>query len=146
MEDNTSLINIGELSKPATVLVEKISDAVGGIFKPYQIVRVAKAEAQADRVRVESQIEISDIQRRAFRRFLDEEGKKQKNIEDITGKALPQLEENSKPDEVENDWITNFFDKCRLISDDEMQGLWSRVSWRGQFTRNLFQENCKFPF
>ena len=127
MDENTSLINIGELSRPATVLVEKISDAVGGVFRPYQIIRVAKAEAQADRVRAESQIEVSDIQRRAFRRFLDEEGKKQKNIEDITGKALPQLEENSKPDEVENDWITNFFDKCRLISDDEMQGLWSRV-------------------
>ena len=127
MDENTSLINIGELSKPATVLIEQISNAVGGIFKPYQIVRVAKAEAQADRVRVESQIKISDIQRRAFRRFLDEEGKKQKNIEDITGKALPQLEDNSKPDEVENDWITNFFDKCRLISDDEMQALWSKV-------------------
>jgi hypothetical protein len=118
---DSSLINIGELSKPATVLVEKISEAVGGVFKPYQMVRVAKAEAQVERLRVESQIEISDIQRRAFRRFLDEEGKKQKNIEDITGKALPQLEENSKPDEVENDWITNFFDKCRLISDDEMR-------------------------
>src|SRR5437868_4326288 len=127
MDENTSLINIGELSRPATMLVEKISDAVGGVFRPYQIIRVAKAEAQADRVRAESQIEVSDIQRRAFRRFLDEEGKKQKNIEDITGKALPQLEENSKPDEVENDWITNFFDKCRLISDDEMQDLWSRV-------------------
>ena len=61
MDEPTSLINIGELSRPATVLVEKISDAVGGIFKPYQIVRVAKAEAQADRVRVESQIEISDL-------------------------------------------------------------------------------------
>ncbi len=127
MDEKTSLINIGELSRPATMLVEKISDAVGGIFKPYQVVRVAKAEAQADRVRAESQIEISDIQRRAFRRFLDEEGKKQKNIEDITGKALPQLEENSQPNEVEDDSITNFFDRCRLISDDEMQGLWSRV-------------------
>jgi hypothetical protein len=72
----SSLINLGELSKPATVLVEKISEAVGGIFKPYQIVRVAKAEAQADRVRAESHIEVSDIQRRAFHRFLEEEGKK----------------------------------------------------------------------
>src|SRR2546423_1082643 len=123
----SSLINLGELSKPATVLVEKISDAVGGIFKPYQLVRVAKAEAQADRVRVEGQIEISDIQRRAFHRFLEEEAKKQKNIEDITSNALPLLEENSQPNEVEDDWITNFFDKCRLISDDEMQGLWSKV-------------------
>jgi hypothetical protein len=122
-----SLINLGELSKPATVLVEKISDAVGGIFKPYQLVRVAKAEAQADRLRAEGQIEISDLQKRAFHRFLNEEAQKQKNIEDITSKTLPQIEENAKPDEIENDWITNFFDKCRLISDDEMQGLWSRV-------------------
>ncbi|HMG72212.1 MAG TPA: DUF2806 domain-containing protein [Pyrinomonadaceae bacterium] len=127
MDENTSLINIGELSRPATMLVEKISDAVGGIFKPYQIVRVAKAEAQADQVRAESQIGISDLQRRAFHRFLEEEGKKQKNIEDITQKALPLLEENSKPNEVEDDWITNFFDRCRLISDDDMQSLWSRV-------------------
>ena len=86
MEENTSLINIGELSRPATVLVEKISDAVGGIFKPYQIVRVAKAEAEADRVRADSQIEISDLQRRAFHRFLEEEAKKQENIENITQK------------------------------------------------------------
>ena len=52
MSDNfeSSLINLGELSKPATVLIEKISEAVGGTFKPYQIVRVAKAEAQADRI------------------------------------------------------------------------------------------------
>ncbi len=45
MTDGTSLVNIGELSKPATVLVEKISDAVGGIAKPWQIRRIAKAEA-----------------------------------------------------------------------------------------------------
>src|SRR5437879_4486635 len=48
MDENTSLINIGELSRPATVLVEKISDAVGGIFKPYQIVRVAKDESYSE--------------------------------------------------------------------------------------------------
>ncbi|HEY0349288.1 MAG TPA: DUF2806 domain-containing protein [Pyrinomonadaceae bacterium] len=129
MSDNfeSSLINLGELSKPATVLVEKISDAVGGIFKPYQIVRVAKAEAQADRVRAEGQIEISDLQRRAFHRFLEEEAKKQTNIEDITQKALPLLNEDSKPNEIEDDWITHFFDRCRLISEDEMQNLWSRL-------------------
>src|SRR5258706_4457083 len=110
MSDNfeSSLINLGELSKPATVLVEKISDAVGGIFKPYQIVRVAKAEAQADRVRAEGQIEISDLQRRAFHRFLEEEAKKQKAIEEITQKALPLLKEDSRTDQIEEDWISPF--------------------------------------
>src|SRR5712692_371705 len=127
MSSDNPMIDIGELSKPATVLVEKISEAVGGIFKPYQIVRVAKAEAEAERIRAGSQIQISDLHHRAFHRFLEEEAKKQKNIEEITRQALPQLDDKSKPEQVEDDWITNFFDKCRLISDSEMQSLWSRV-------------------
>ena len=109
------------------MLIEKISDAVGGLFKPYQIVRVAKAEAEAECIRAESEIQISDLQRRAFYRFLEEEAKKQKNIEEIARQALPQLDDKSKPEQLEDDWITNFFDKCRLISDSEMQSLWSRV-------------------
>lgn len=121
------LINIGELSKPATVLIEKISDAIGGVFKPYQIVRVAKAEAEAQRIETETQIEITDLERRAFARFMKEEARKQKNIEDITRKALPQLKESAEPEKVEEDWIANFFDKSRLISNDEMQNLWARI-------------------
>ncbi len=121
------LINIGELSKPATVLIEKISDAVGGIFEPYQIKRVAKAEAEAKVIEAKAEIEVTELQRRAFRRFLKEEERKQKNIEEITMKAVPQLNEKAQPDKLEEDWIANFFDKSRLISDDEMQTLWSRV-------------------
>jgi len=126
MTDNP-LAKLGALSEPAKVLIEKISDAVGGIFKPYQIVRVAKAEAEADRIQAESQIQVTDLQRRAMYRFLEEEAKRQSNMEDITEKALPLLEEKSSPQNIEDDWITNFFDKCRIISDDDMQQLWSRV-------------------
>jgi hypothetical protein len=70
------LAKLGDLTKPATALIEKISDAVGGIFKPYQIVRVAKAEAEASRVQAESQIQVTDLHRRAMYRFLEEEAKK----------------------------------------------------------------------
>src|ERR1035437_5626993 len=114
MSDNP-LIKLGDLTKPATVLIEKISEAVGGVFKPWQIVRVAKAEAVADQLRAESHIQISELQQRALRRFLVEEGKKQSNIEDITEKALPLLSEESKPQDIEDDWITKFFDKSIII-------------------------------
>lgn len=127
MADGTSLISIGELSKPATVLIEKISDAVGGYFKPYQIRRTARAEADAEKTRAIAQLEISDLQRRAFGRFIAEEAKKQDNIESITVKALPGVRDDSDPNKMEDDWITNFFDKCRLISDEEMQTLWAKV-------------------
>jgi hypothetical protein len=127
MSDNTSLVNIGELSKPATVLIEKISDAVGGIFEPHQIRRVARAKADANIIIAKSKIKITNLEQRALARFLTEEAKKQNNIEAITASALPQLEENAKPEKIEDDWIVNFFDKCRLISDDEMQLLWSKI-------------------
>lgn len=127
MTEGNSIINLGNISKPATVLIEKISDAVGGYFKPYQIRRVAKAEAEAEIVKAQAQIEITDLQRRTLTRFIAEEAKKQENIEAITQKAIPQLEESSKPQEMENDWVSNFFDKCRIVSDEEMQTLWSHV-------------------
>ena len=126
MVGDSSLIKV-ELTEAAKVLIEKISDAIGGIFKPFQIKRIAKAEAEAEIIRTEAQIECEDLHRRALARFVAEEAKKQDNIENITRKAIPLLSESSTPQKMENDWITNFFDKCRIISDDEMQILWSKV-------------------
>lgn len=127
MSDENPLAKLGNLAKPATVLIEKVSDAVGGVFKPYQIVRVAKAEAEANRIRVENQIEVTDLHRRAIHRFLEEERKKQLNIEAITQGAIPLLEDKSSPQNVTDDWIINFFDKSRIVSDEAMQSLWARV-------------------
>ena len=126
MADNP-IINFGDFSKTATELIKKIASATGVVYEPYQIVRVAKAKKEAERIRTESQIETSDLRRRALYRIREEEVKRQRNIEEITRQALPQVSENARPEDVEDDWITNFFDKCRLISDSEMQGLWSRI-------------------
>lgn len=127
MTTNPIIVNLGELSKPATVLIEKISDAVGGIFKPRQIRRIAEASADAEKILAITRIEISELQERGLHRFLIEEGIKQTNIEEITKMALPLVDENATPRDMENDWIANFFDRSRLISDDEMQILWSKV-------------------
>lgn len=127
MTDPDHLARLGDLSKPATTLIEKISDAIGGIFKPYQIRRIARAEADAELIRVATKIEITELQRRAVQRFFAEEARKQDNIESITSKALPEVSPEARPESIEDDWIVNFFDKCRLISDDEMQALWARV-------------------
>lgn len=121
------LANVGDLAKPATVLIEKISDAIGGIFRPFQIKRVAQAEAEAEIIKASAQFEITEIQQRALKRFIQEETIKQSNIESITAKAISNLEDTAEPQNIENDWIANFFDKCRLISDDQMQTLWSKV-------------------
>lgn len=127
MSEINSLINFGDMSKPANTLIEKVSDAVGGVFKPWHMRSIAKAEADVDLIKALSKIEITDLEQRAIQRFMHEEAKKQNNIESITSRSLPQLNESAKPEEIDEDWITNFMDKCRLVSDDEMQSIWARI-------------------
>lgn len=67
------------------------------------------------------------MQHRALKRFLAEEENRQRNIESIIQKAIPNVHEDAKPEQIEDDWLVNFFDKCRLISEQEMQRLWSRL-------------------
>jgi|ERR1035437_743540 hypothetical protein len=124
---SNSLVNLGDLSKPADTLIKKVSKAVGGLFAPYQIKRIASAEAEAAIIRAQTEIQITDLHRRAMHRFIEEEAHRQKNIGDITAKAIPQLTDAAKPDGMEDDWVTNFFDKSRIVSDTQMQDLWSRV-------------------
>lgn len=126
-DKSMSLINLGELSKPATTFIEKVSFAFGGLFKPWQIERVAKAEAKADLIRAESEIQITDLHRRAMHRFVEEEAVRQKNMETIAEKAIHHIQDQADPSKMDNDWIANFFDKCRIISDSEMQDLWAKV-------------------
>jgi hypothetical protein len=56
MGDSTSLVSFGDWSKPVDTLIVKISDALGGLYRPYQIRRVAQAEADADKIHAVAQI------------------------------------------------------------------------------------------
>lgn len=126
-----SLVNASGLSKPADTLVTKIANAFGRHFDPRQAVRMAEAEVQADRIRrvgaANIDIEVTELKERAAARFANEEMTKQVNMEGIIEKALPGLGDNANPEAMENDWIMNFFDKCRMVSDDDMQQIWAGI-------------------
>lgn len=127
-EDNSrSLVSLGKLSKPADTLIKKVSSAVGGLFAPHQVIRMAKAEAEASLISAKAEIEVTELHRRAMRRFVEEEASRQKNMEDITKQAISGLGEDSDPSGVDDDWISNFFEKARIVSDKEMQELWAKV-------------------
>lgn len=120
---SNSLVNLDKLTKSAERLTREVSEAMGGIFAPYQIKRLAKADTGAALIEMQSQIEIKDVHRRAVRRWVEEEAQRQENMGDITAGALPRLNENATAGSVEDDWIVNFFDNSRIVSDKQMQGL-----------------------
>ncbi|TGK38486.1 DUF2806 domain-containing protein [Leptospira gomenensis] len=127
MNNESNMINLGEVSKPVTVLIEKISNAVGIIYEPTRIRRNARAEADALKIRATAEVEMHDIQKRAIERLIGEEVKRQENIEAIIDKAIPEIKESAEPENIDQDWLMNFFDKAKLITTEEMQSLWSKV-------------------
>ncbi|MEZ8046985.1 hypothetical protein AB6D94_24130 [Vibrio sp. 10N.247.310.56] len=62
MSEGNSVVNLGDISKPATVLIEKISNAVGILYEPRKIKKLAKTNAEADKIKLLAQLELSDIE------------------------------------------------------------------------------------
>ena len=125
--DGNSIINLGDLAKPATVLIEKVSNAVGVLYEPRRITKRAKAEVEAEKIKALANIELNDIQQRGIDRLVQQEARKQENIETITAKAASELPPEAKTEELEEDWLAHFFDKCDKVSDEDMQSLWSSL-------------------
>lgn len=127
MGNDISLVNTGKFAKPVNTLIEKTSNAIGILYEPRRIRKEALAEADAAKTKALSNLEIAGIEKRALTRLVTEEIKKQENIETIMEKSFENIKEDAKPENIEDDWISNFFDKCKLISDNEMQTLWSKI-------------------
>lgn len=127
MAEGASLFNIGELAKPATVLVEKVCGAIGIVYEPTRIKRKAAADAAAEVTLASARIEISEMQRRGIERLIVQEGRKQENIEKIVHDAAMSMTDGATPELLDDDWLVHFFDQCAKVSDSQLQGLWSKV-------------------
>lgn len=123
----TSIVDVGKLAEPATKLIEKVSDAVGGLAKPWQIERVAKAESKAALIKAHAEIEITALHKRALNRLANEEAQKQNNMESIAYEATKYLTDKSQPEKIDKDWITYAFERCRYVSNAEIQTIWAKI-------------------
>lgn len=144
MKVKGSIVDLGKLSEPITALINRAADAGSVIYEPTRIVRKAKAEAKADKVRTLSDVEVKDIRLRAQLRIEQEQISDQRNIETIAGKAMGMLNEDAKPNEIDLDWLRNFFDKCRLTSDEDIQMLWAKILASEANQNNSFNKRTVF--
>ena len=127
MMETNGLFKLGDLTKPVTVLIEKISSAIGTLYEPKKIEREAKAKAQAKIIEALANIEIGKIEERAINRLIEDEVRNQKNIEKIVFNAIEQIGVNAEPEKMDEDWINHFFQSCKNISNNEMQYIWAFI-------------------
>jgi Protein of unknown function (DUF2806) len=100
-------------------------------------VAVAEAKAKADIafVRVENKVALRSIEDRAEERVARQEAKQQQHLESIVGRAARVLSDGGSQgtselisdEPVDEDWVTEFFNLCQDIGDEQMQSLWARL-------------------
>lgn len=125
--------------KPLEKLIEVVSNAIGTLYEPRQLVRIARAEAETERIKAiegakteallanndERYAELSAIEKR----MVTKELKRQNNINNVVAVAAQSLKDDKdvSSEPVNPDWATRFFDIAQDISDETMQDLWGRI-------------------
>lgn len=114
-------------SKPATALLEKLSTVLGIITAPWQMKRNYRAEAANQILKAKTEIEVGDLQHRAELRRKVQVLQEQATIEEVVSIGVANLTDEAKPADIDTDWLATFFDKCRLVSNEQMQMIWGQV-------------------
>lgn len=126
-----NLISFDGLADVANNLINKLSSAIGWIA----------THNTPNRVAIETYI--SDIQNSNFdpltKAVLINNARKtikeHRNSSEIVEVALQALSPSANPNDVDDDWLAQFMDKARLVSDKEFQILWG----------NILAEECNMP-
>jgi len=115
LEQSSSIIDLKGISEPASKLIEAVSNAIGAVYAPTHLRRMAKAQADADIIQAESHIEKELILKRASERIVKIESKRQRNIESINDKALNELPEEANGVPPNEDWMQEFGQESWLV-------------------------------
>lgn len=121
----------------------KISKAVGTWYEPTNKRRMAKADADAKKIALESQLE-SELRIRAFKRMMHEEERKQINMEAVIEGSYEHIKETAKPEQMDDDWLSSFFERAQKVSDEQMRSIWAKVlageaNSPGTYTKSTLQ-------
>ena len=129
--DKFSVISVdGEITKPASVLLEKLSAGINEAYAPWGKVRHAKADAEVARIENQVLAENNELMERAVRRAVGEYMREQKNFEAIAAKAMKRLPPDTPEETVrsmDEDKVAFMRNLFKTVSDDEMQDLWAGV-------------------
>ena len=108
-------------------------DLIGKVFGPTFTRRQATADAQAEiqlalANRLAHHIESAPLDPNVVEMLVTCGGKASvANLANMLSMALPMLDETADSALISNDWIANWRDKARLVSDEEMELLWAQL-------------------
>lgn len=126
-----SLIDLGDVSGAVAQVVCRFMDMLergAGYIAPPKVARDAKYDAEAEFIKeIAGNTNLNPVVRSAAISNLKKEVKAYMNQTNVIAGAIPLLKTDANPEMVDEDWISLFMDKVKLISDTHMQLLWSQL-------------------
>ena len=136
---------LAPLTAPITKLIESLSLGVSGATKPWQIKRVAEAEADAKLIHAEADGAVLSIHDRAKARREALDAARQANLEAVAAYAAEALPESVSSVPVDRAWMSKFLRHAEDAFDQEMRSVWGRilageVEEPGSFSRRTLEQ------
>ena len=137
-------------SLPLNKLIDTISAAIGKVYEPRHIKKMADAKAyeisqvasaikdntdvpiqytgQEGALAIDS-TDVDDLIKRVGMRLANQEIRKQENIDAIVSKSYQELENESdvSSEPVDVDWTMRFMNYAGEIGNEELQNLWAKI-------------------
>lgn len=131
MADKYNLIDFGNIGEPAAKVannfIDKVSSALEWMVTPKNI-KPAIIEANKSIIEeIANRQDINPIERAAIVSNYKKIVKEYQNQVDIIRIAVEHLDPNLVPGDVNNDWITFFFDKVKDVTEDYMKEIWGKI-------------------
>ena len=131
MSDNYSLINMDGISEVVKELLSKISSAIGWIATRETPKRIA-VQTYIEEIK---QSDYDPITKAALISNAQKTVREYSNQTAIVEYAIENMNGSSTPQQIDDDWLAQFMDKARLVSDSEFQLIWGRI----------LAEECNIP-
>lgn len=112
--------------KGASEAVKNFSDLIQTFFQPS---RIDLAIAEGHKKLIENAIDGKEINPDVlsllcgYKKLI----KQQKRCSNIANKAKDFIENSAQPKNISEDWLEFFFDKAKLVCNDDMQLIWSKL-------------------
>jgi hypothetical protein len=116
-----------EDSKSLRKFINVLSKALGFVGVPLQKYLEGKAQASTAVTLAKAEIAADDLRQMAKLRRDYLELRRAENIRAVVRKAPALLDSNPSDESVDEDLAVQFFEEAQDISDNDMQGLWSRI-------------------
>jgi len=147
-KNTNALINIdgGSIAAVANNLLDKLAASVGWLAtretlkkidqKTAREIRKVEAgkeiaisllNAQAEYRKAIQKIDLPEREKAILLSNVSRDFRAYYNQEAIVAEAISNLNQDARPEDVDEDWLFQFMDKARLVSDEEIQLIWGRI-------------------